>query len=181
MSYLSSNELKLGESATASQNFKVTTNNDGTLVIARADGSQTVLSVGASGVITAPQGFSTRQLGYAQITASQGSITTIVDITSLTVTVNVLSGQRVKVTAYCPSFASTVGTDTCTMDIWADGALIQTSQNSGANGPSHHSSIVLSPSAGSHTYKVRGYRVGTGTATFYAGATFPSYILAEVL
>jgi len=52
MSYLSSNELKLGESATASQNFKVTTNNDGTLVISRADGSQTVGTINAAGVFS---------------------------------------------------------------------------------------------------------------------------------
>jgi hypothetical protein len=43
-----------------------------------------------------------------------------------------------------------------------------------------HASVVLTPSAGSHTYKLSLARAaGTGSLTLGAGATFPAYIMVE--
>ena len=44
-------------------------------------------------------------LGYAQVTANQGSITTGSDLTGLSVTVTVPAGRRLKITGFAAIYA----------------------------------------------------------------------------
>lgn len=131
---------------------------------------------------TAASGTYVGTLGYAQVTSNQASITTEVDLTSLTVTVTVTSGHRIKIT----------GQALFTIDTANRGAAIaikeSTTQLNQGNawaseagfGVTVKAEAVLTPSAGSHTYKLTAQRGGsTGTLTMVAGATNPAFILVE--
>jgi len=121
--------------------------------------------------------------GYVQVTANQGSITTIVDLTSLTVTFTALASRYYKITGY-GQLQSTVANDTAILTI-ADGAGTQLQQTNVVLPVANASEalmtqIAIQPGAGSKTYKLRAARnTGTGTITFAAGATFPGFILIE--
>jgi len=56
MSTIDATNIIVGNSPTQSQNLKITGNNDGTFTIGRADGSQTIMTVDESGLITQTQG-----------------------------------------------------------------------------------------------------------------------------
>lgn len=124
-------------------------------------------------------------LGYAEVTANQGSITAEVDLTSLTVTVTVGSNRRIRITGYVPALSSSVAGDGGRLSIKESTTLLQLAQDeigstaAGAS-PTLIAQTVEMPSAGSHTYKLTAQRVsGTGTLTMNADATFPAYILVE--
>jgi len=122
-------------------------------------------------------------LGYAQIVASQVGITTQVDITGLTVTVTVGTGRRIRISAFTPALVSTVATDEGEIHIM-EGATelshVDLQQIGQAGGGGGTCSVVLTPTVGSHTYKVQAVRgAGTGSITWSAAATYPSYILVE--
>lgn len=127
----------------------------------------------------------TGELGYAAVTADQGSITTIVDLTSLTVTVTVpAGGRRIKITGSC-LFSCTEVNDMCALFIYESATalksfsvqLSQTSTNYGAL-----TTVVITPTAGAHTYKLRASRLtGSGTITMAASATDPAFILVELI
>jgi hypothetical protein len=117
-------------------------------------------------------------IGYAEVTANQGSITAEVDLTSLTVTVTVNTTRRIKITGRCyMQNTGTAGGDI--LKIHEDGVQIME-----AGLPGHttahvlHAEAVRTPSAGSHTYKLRG-QATAGTATMVASATIPAFILVE--
>lgn len=122
--------------------------------------------------------------GYAQATSAQGSITTVVDLTNLSVTVTVGTNRRIKISGECLS-GSTTGTDTVRLQIQEGSTVLQlrdiiTNVNSAEL--QHHAEVVLNPTAGSHTYKLTMQRAaGAGTVTMNAGATFPAFILVEDL
>lgn len=125
----------------------------------------------------------TRQLGYAQVTANQGSITTAVDLTGLTTTVTTLTNQKVKITAQV-SMTSSVGGDQMALSLLKDGVVVMSAySNQGsvaAQGQFISLVFVDSPTAGSHTYKLQAFRnIGTGTLTMAAASTFPAFILVE--
>jgi hypothetical protein len=126
-------------------------------------------------------------IGYAEITADQAAITAVTDIVGLTVTVTVGTGRRIRITAFCGSFTGTVDTDNFSVQI-AEGALILSNSTmavkaAAAGGVArswHQPTRVLTPTAGSHIYKVQALRNnGTGTGTFTASANQPGYILVE--
>jgi hypothetical protein len=121
-------------------------------------------------------------LGYTQITTGQGSITTPVDITGLSVTVNVPAGRRLRITGSL-FLQSTVNTDGVRILIAEGGTTLQLrDQVVGTAGPQCglDAVAIVTPSEGSHTYKIQGGRwTGTGTVTAIADATYPSYILVE--
>ncbi len=48
-----------------------------------------------------------------------------------------------------------------------------------ANGVEQKIEVMLTPTAGVHTYKVQMSRTGTGSATMQAAATFPAWIMVE--
>lgn len=116
-------------------------------------------------------------LGYAQITANQGTITTEVDLTGLTVTVNVEANRRIRLTGQA-SF--TGGTGTAILRIKESTTQLQNGniEQPAGNTESIHVQVVITPSQGSHTYKLTGAATGTAT-TVTASATSPAFILVE--
>ena len=131
----------------------------------------------ASDLTARPQGV----LGYAQVTANQGGITTAVDLTGLTVTVTVGSGRRIKVTGdvyYSTTVAG--GAAGVYVNEGASQLAQRTRVTAGTLADASRVEVVLTPSAGAHTYKLRG-SMGSGTGTLEAAATYPAYILVEDL
>jgi hypothetical protein len=123
------------------------------------------------------------RVGYVPVTANQGSITSIADLTSLTVTFTAIASRYYKITGECLALSST-GTDTIALFI-TDGSNNQIQQRNaiatGTGNVSLHAEAIVTPGAGSITYKLRGSRTGGGTMTMSAGATFPAFILVEDL
>lgn len=134
----------------------------------------------ASDIALLPKG----KVGYAQVTANQGSITNvIVDLTSLTLTFTAAASRYYKITGY-GLLATTVADDMFAVSI-TDGAGTQLQQASCQIRVATVTQffivqVVVQPGAGSKTYKLRCVRTtGTGTGTLTASATFPAYILIE--
>lgn len=120
-------------------------------------------------------------LGYAQVVASQGGITTEAGVTGLSVDVTVGAGRRIRIT-YAGSLASSVVNDTGGVAIKEGSTQLQLSSIPlpSGNALAVASSVVLTPSAGAHTYKIAAQRVsGTGAIQHTASATTPAYILVE--
>lgn len=121
-------------------------------------------------------------LGFSQVTANQASITVEVDLTGLSVTVTVPSDRRIRITGET-NFVSSVANDYVELKIQQDGVQVQAggvtidTANISMKLPI---SVVLTPSAGTHVYKLRAVRgAGTGNVQLVAGATFPAHILVE--
>ena len=116
-------------------------------------------------------------LGYAEITASQGGITTVTDITGLTVTVTVpAGGRRVEIIGWAPQIFSTVDADRADWQILEGATVLNTSYGTahltgnGWGGPTVIKNFV--PSAGNHTYKMALTRGnGTGSLTVFSDAS----------
>jgi hypothetical protein len=122
-------------------------------------------------------------MAYASKTANQTGITTVTDVTGLSITFTALAGRLYKVSAYI-LVRSTVANDVGTITI-----------TDGSNNNKQVSNIVclntsyaepitlfvlLAPGAGSVTYKVRAQRsVGTGNILIDADALYPAIIVAE--
>jgi len=155
-------------------------NADFDAVAAYVNGSLETVATHNSDLALLPKG----KMGYAQVTATQGSITTpVVDLTSLTLTFTALASRYYRVSGF-GLFASTVADDMFTVTI-TDGAGTQLQQASIQLRVANVSQLwtiqyVVQPGAGSKTYKLRSVRAtGTGTGTLTAGATFPNFILIE--
>lgn len=124
-------------------------------------------------------------LGYMPVTANQGTITVVVDLTGLTVTVTVPYAQhRIKITGEA-NFSSTVATDGIDMQICEGATILQdrgVAVSQANQAACCHAEAVIVPTAGPHTYKLRASRFsGTGTVTMQASATQPAFILVEDL
>lgn len=141
---------------------------------------------GAGGTISPSaaqvNGWAQGTLGYAQVTASQGSITTEVDLTGLTVTVTLVAGRRIRLTGLVRA-QSTVADDVFRLSIKEGSTLIQALDRimrPANTDVTVDGSVVINPSAGSHTYKLTGQRiVGTGTQQVSAATGFIAFILCE--
>lgn len=125
-------------------------------------------------------------IGYAEVTANQGSITAEVDLTSLTVTVTVNSSRRISITG-AGNFGVSVANDRVIMNI-KEGATVLTSAAGtspiaavGTSGMTLRPQVVLTPTAGSHSYKLSGQDATGGTAQLNATSTAPAFILVEDL
>lgn len=123
------------------------------------------------------------QIGYAQITAGQGSITTIVDITGLSVAVTVDTGRRIRITVFVPTTTGTVAGDR-SQGLIREGSttLAYALHRFGATAAEDGMLFtwVGTPTAGAHTYKVSFARFsGTGTVSWVGAVDAPSYILVE--
>lgn len=125
-------------------------------------------------------------IGYSIITTGQSSITTITDLTNLSVTVTVNSNRLIRVTGVGSIVRSvadgiTLGyirEGSTTLGRW--GVFDATSANT--NSPTQSGSVILTPSSGSHTYKLSLEQLtGTGSSGIQAGATFPAHIIVEDL
>jgi len=129
-------------------------------------------------------GESLQALGYEQVVADQNTISTVVDLTGLSKQVNVPSGHRIKVTGFA-SFMSSVNGNKA--DLWIYEGASPLSRGT-ATVPdtgftcTAQAVAVLTPSAGLHTYKLRGeLGGGTGTVSMKASAAVPAFILIEDL
>lgn len=121
-------------------------------------------------------------LAYVEATTSQGSITTETDLTGLSATISVPAGRRIRITAHAyPN--STVADDTAKLWIKEGSTYLQSGERTlrkTTNADSVDASVILSPSAGTHTYKLSMLRQsGSGTITNNASTDSPSYILIE--
>jgi hypothetical protein len=119
-------------------------------------------------------------LGYAEITASQGSITSEVDVTGLSVTVFVPAGRKIKITGHA-QFTNTNATQLNVIRLQEDGVQIEEAgmvDGSINTGETLHAQVVRSPAVGVHVYKMRA-AVGGGTGTLKAGPTQPAFIMVE--
>ncbi len=122
-------------------------------------------------------------LGYAEVTANQGSITTLADLTSLTATVTVGTDRRIRVVGFIGVAVDTVSDTTATLHIRESSTSLQLARNRPVGNTRQavlQAVWVGAPSAGSHTYKLSLEReVGTGTLTMHAASTNPCFILVE--
>jgi hypothetical protein len=120
------------------------------------------------------------QIGYAVVVANQGSIAgSNVDLTGLTVNIVVPAGRTIRITSRV-YWTSTVATDEAFTGIFEGATQLQEDRNVIDAAKPVHPSVILSPSAGAHTYKIAGRRInGSGTLTSNASATFPAFILVE--
>lgn len=119
--------------------------------------------------------------GYAQITANQGSITTIADVTGLTVTWTAVTGRSYRIAVQCEA-SSTVAADVVIVAITDPSNTIKTRATTvlptATVSATLAASVIESGLSGSTTRKVRAQRaLGTGTITLTAAATFPAFIL----
>ena len=121
-------------------------------------------------------------LGYAQVTADQTSISAEVDLTGLTSTVTVGTSRRVRVTG-CGQIAND-GTAGRVIGRIFEGAtevgrwVVEEIAASGF--VLGCGSTVLTPSAGSHTYKLKLWKQSGAGTLFLDGITeAPAYILVE--
>lgn len=124
-------------------------------------------------------------IGYVEVTADQGSITTIVDLTSLTLTVTCGTSRKVRVTGDCGFYSSVTG-DLPGLRITDGSNNIQQARNiyspTNSTAMACHAEWASNPSTGSNTWKLRGLRTaGTGNVVMTAAADAPAFILVEDL
>lgn len=120
-----------------------------------------------------------RLLAYAEKLTDQTG-TTEADITGLSVTVSVLVGRRIRVSAYgvMTTGANYTGVGLRIKEGNTLLAQSSTPTETAAEPVTIAPSVVLSPSAGTHTYKITGFTHLNGTWNL-KGTTTPSYILVE--
>lgn len=129
---------------------------------------------------TAPLG----ALGYAEVTADQGSITTTTDLTDLAVTVTVRTGRRLRITGWARGYAVSAADAQGDLSV-REGATLLASRDSlmgvAGNGMAWGPVLaVVTPAAGEHTYKLTAEQtVGAGGLVMLASATVPAFILVE--
>lgn len=121
-------------------------------------------------------------LGYAQVTANQAGITASADLTGLSLTALVTSGRRIRITGYAARIDGTSSGDLFSLMIVEGatvlneaGVVVGTPFGDGAS-----AFAVLTPTAGSHTYKLQlGRASGAGSGALIASANRPAFILVE--
>lgn len=122
--------------------------------------------------------------GRATATATQTSIGAAeVDLTSLSITVTANSNRLIKITGHCPAVENSVVDGRFILRIYESttllGEAITLIGRTGASFGSVTAYAFLTPSSGSHTYKLRGISDQGGSATLNNSATAVAFI--EVL
>lgn len=138
---------------------------DGTLWLDTDEGAETGLS---------------SILAYAEVTANQTGIIAETDLTGLSVTITVPAGRRIRVTGHAHLANATVDAITV-FRIYQDGTQVQSRTLAKALAGTDQSATIEwigSPSAGTHTYKLRAWAV-SGTVSVVAAANTPTFILVE--
>lgn len=124
-------------------------------------------------------------IGYAEsVTLSQSIAAAVTELTGLSVTVTVPAGRRLRITGhvYVQVTAGAPGSPHIAIHEGgtrlgiADQSISATTPNINL---SLDGSVVVSPTAGSHTYHLRGGADTGDTALYQGGASFPAYILVE--
>lgn len=135
--------------------------------------------VGHGGVDWAPRDAG-GQIGYAQVIVDITGFSTEADVPGLSVAVTVGTGRRIKITGsstvrQVTSTGTVVGNikeGAALLGIWSHITLTASSRDKSNN------SIILTPSAGAHTYKLS-LLTTAGTVEIDAAAENPAYILVE--
>lgn len=177
-------------SATASEWGKVVlgTDTSGSLSLIAQTGLLP-LATGTSGSLSIASGGTglsvDRVLGYAEVTANQNGITTITDLTSLTLNVTVPSASRyIRITGYAGTTPDTNGAQIILFIREGSTQLHAQSYHAtvGVGSPSQslNALYVAQVTAGAHTYKLS-LAASAGTVNMEAAATYPAFILVEVL
>ena len=120
-------------------------------------------------------------IGDASVTANQTGITTVADLTNLTVAVTAGSSRRLRITAQA-IITRTVNDGYVLMSIKEGATVLQQIQIHpvSTDGDTKSGSVTVTPSSGSHTYKLTLERgSGTGTVGIAANASAPAFILVE--
>ena len=121
-------------------------------------------------------------LGYSEVTSAQGGITSAVDLAGYSVDITVPSSHRVRISAEL-SYTSTVAGDAPGIDFYEDGASVYVCNIhlvKANEGDIIKCDVILQPTAGAHTYKLRGYRAGgSGTISTNVSSGAPGYIMVE--
>jgi len=130
-------------------------------------------------------------IGYVETTTAQSGISTETDLTGLSVTVTVGTNRRIRVSCHVNLQYTTGGAaDTIIFLHVKEGATYlggqrwQFKSDTTLNQQQlFNPAVVLTPTAGSHTYKLSTVRnTGTlGTISTNANANFPAFILVEDL
>lgn len=121
-------------------------------------------------------------LGYAEVTADQTAITTIVDLTGLSVAVTAGADRRLKITGSCHAASPTAADEVDLYIREGSTTLQQRVLTVGTAGRIYalHAIAIVTPTAGAHTYKLSMARTaGAGSAFMGAGALYPAFILVE--
>lgn len=180
---LTSKTLALGSntvSGTKAQFNTALTDGD----FATLDGTETLTNKDlTSATNTLPASLPKGVLGYAQVVASQTGITSVVDLTGLSVGVTVGSSRRIRI-SYALRIVGSAVSSTAGVTIKEGGTSLQEGfvlNNAGAGVPvTAVDSVVLTPSAGAHTYKLTmALASGSGTVDLNATASRVAYILVE--
>ena len=120
-------------------------------------------------------------IGYAEITADVvGFTVTPTDIAGLAVTVTVETGRRIRVTGDV-YMSNATASQTNIININEGATVLQ------QRGAAHlstsvgiHAEVILTPTAGSHTYKLQAF-TSAGAGTIKGNATYPCHIFVEDL
>jgi hypothetical protein len=119
-------------------------------------------------------------LGYTENKSLTQAVTTTADLTGLTATVTVPDGRRLRISAHVYAQQSG-GNQRSQLAIQEGGTQLQAgylNHSEAAINESIEASVIVTPSAGVHTYKLTG-NADAGTSTFGGSATNPAYILVE--
>ena len=121
-------------------------------------------------------------IGYVEVTANQTGISTITDLTSLTLTATYVANRRIRITGDI-SFQNNASGSYTRLSIREGTTVLNSRQQQGFNNLLDQGitvTEVLSPTAGSHTYKLSlTMSSGSSTTALIASATQPSYLLIE--
>lgn len=119
-------------------------------------------------------------IGYATTTSTQTGISSVTDLTSLSVTVTANTSRLFKITAYVVVFQQT-STGTVTLSIKESATTLGAGQKAvvASNAAIMHvTTLVTAPSAGSHTYKLT-LATSAGTVDTSSSAAQPAWIMVE--
>jgi hypothetical protein len=120
------------------------------------------------------------RVGSAIATSNQGTFTTLVDLTSLTITFTAVANRIYRVTSECTFGATGAAGDVALIIATGAGTQLQkrgTHAGGAGVGVSISASVDLTPSAGSTTYKAQAQRdSGADTWTAIATSTQPNLI-----
>lgn len=123
-------------------------------------------------------------LGWIERTSDQGSITTETDVSGVTLTVTLNASRRIRISAIGQHTATNADTVAqLTIKEGSTSIAYDRSPTAFAN-VSYNNAMepwrIITPSAGSHTYKLTIQRlVGTGTVTLVADTDRPVALLVE--
>jgi hypothetical protein len=123
------------------------------------------------------------RLNSTSVVADQTPITTVVDLTGMTVPVTAGTGRRLKITATGPASSSVIG-DRVAFKIQEGATILATgyfhvTPNATSTATHMHLEAEVAGVSGAHTYKATLMRQsGTGNVTFNA-VTYPGTFLVE--